>query len=76
VKVGDVVVGLPGARILLGRVIPGGKSFGHFFVRLHVLSNGWEVSSLAKEVSVIKELSLTLIVTTEAFKNRQLICLI
>jgi hypothetical protein len=37
VKVGDVVVGLPGASILLGQVIPGGESFGLFFVRLFIL---------------------------------------
>jgi hypothetical protein len=60
VKVGSVLVGLPGVRILLGRVIPGGESFGLFFVCLRALSNGWEVSSSAKEVSMIKELSLPL----------------
>jgi hypothetical protein len=73
-KVGGVVEGLPGAGILLGRVISGGESFGLSFVR--VLSYGCEVSSSAKEVSVVKELSLPLIVTTESFKNRKLICLI
>jgi hypothetical protein len=63
-----VVVGLPGARILFGLVFPGGKSFGLCLVRLLLYS--WEDSSSAKEVSVMKELSLLFIVITEAFKNK------